>query len=342
MAEPLITTIIPTYKRPKLLTRAITSALNQTFSRLEVHVYDDASNDGTEEAVKECIEKDNRVKYHRHRQNIGLLSNYKYSLSEVKTDYFSFLSDDDVLFPWFYEETLHPLKRFPECAFSAGSAVAMSENGEVIWVPLDLWKREGLFNPPNGVLEMISKYPIPSCVLFHKKVIDEIPIDMSNALTWDCDFLLQIAARYPFHISKRPCGIFLSHHSSYSTSKGLESWNSSLKRLIERIDFNAHLDTELKKTAIELINANLKNMHRPFIVRSLFNRKFQQACDDASLFRKNYGLNLKTLFFLILTRVCRFFPFAVHALSLVRKLKNFKRERPYRAYEKYAKWLTLP
>ncbi|MGC1877994.1 MAG: glycosyltransferase family A protein [Rhabdochlamydiaceae bacterium] len=342
MNEPLITTIIPTYKRPKLLKRAIMSALNQTFSDLQVYVYDNASDDETEEIVRECIEKDARVKYHRHHQNIGLLRNYQYGLSEVKTDYFSFLSDDDVLFPWFYEEALHPLRQFPECAFSAGSAVIMSEEGKVIRVPLDLWKREGVFAPPGGLLEMISKYPVPSCILFHKKVIDEIPIDMSNALTWDCDFLLQIAARYPFHISKRPCGIFLHHHSSYSSSKGLENWNSSLKRMIERIDFNPHLDSEVKKTAIELINVDLKNMNRSFILQSLFNRKFQEACDDASLFRKNYGLNLKTLFFLNLTRLCRSFPFVLHPLSLVRKLKNFKRERLYRLnYKKYAKWLTF-
>jgi hypothetical protein len=209
-------------------------------------------------------------------------------------------------------------------------------------VPLDLWKREGVFAPPGGLLEMISKYPVPSCILFHRKVIDEIPIDMSNALTWDCDFLLQIAARYPFHISKRPCGIFLQHSSSYSNSKGLESWDSSFKRLIERISFNSYLNKEIKKTAIDLINADLKNINRPFILRSLFNRQFQEACDCVSFFRKNYGLNLEILLLLNLARLCRSFPFALHALSLVRKLKNFKRERPYRAYEKYAKWLTLP
>ncbi|MEK7713004.1 MAG: glycosyltransferase, partial [Nitrospirota bacterium] len=35
---PLITTIIPTYRRPKLLRRAIKSALNQTYPHLQVCV----------------------------------------------------------------------------------------------------------------------------------------------------------------------------------------------------------------------------------------------------------------------------------------------------------------
>src|SRR3984957_13165227 len=192
-----ITTIIPTYKRPKLLRRAILSALGQTISDIQVQVYDDASNDETEEVVRECMRKDGRVKYHRHPRNIGLLQNYQFSLAEVKTEYFSFLSDDDVLFPWFYEETLRALHRFPECAFAAGAAIIMTEGGKVVRVPLDLWKKEGVFVPPEGMLEMISKYPIPSCILFHRKVLETVMIDMENTLAWDCDYLLQCASGYP-------------------------------------------------------------------------------------------------------------------------------------------------
>lgn len=210
MENNLITTIIPTYRRPKLLKRAIESALNQTLDRIVVHVYDDASNDETEEVVRECMKKDPRVHYLRHPENIGLLRNYQFGLSQVKTPYFSFLSDDDVMFPWFYEETMKGFEQFPEAALSAGSAIIMSEKGKVIRVPMDLWEREGVFSPPEGLLQMISKYPVPSCALFHRKVIDAVAIDMTNGLTWDCDYFLQIAARYPIYISKRPCGIFFA------------------------------------------------------------------------------------------------------------------------------------
>jgi glycosyltransferase involved in cell wall biosynthesis len=339
MSEPFITTIIPTYKRPKLLKRAIISALNQTYTSIKVRVYDDASDDETEEIVREYIEKDNRVIYHRHKQNIGLLQNYRYSLSELKTDYFSFLSDDDVLFPWFYEESLQKLKQFPECAFSAGSAIIMSEEGKVVRVPHDLWKQEGLFVPPEGLLEMISKYPIPSCILFHKKIMDIVSIDIDNSLTWDWDFLLQVAARYPFYISKRPCGIYL-HHSSYSNSKSFEEWNFSFTRVIERINLNLHLDTEIKKTASALMKSDLKNLNKSIILRYIYNKQLTKAYNLGYKFRKNYGFNLETFIFFNLTRICLWLPFFTRIVLWVRKLKNFKKQRSFRRYRKYTQWLT--
>jgi glycosyltransferase involved in cell wall biosynthesis len=89
-AEPLITVIIPTFRRPKLLRRAILSVLNQTFSAFQVCVYDDASNDNTQKVVTELAEADSRIKYYCHEQNIGVVENFNYGLKEVNTPFFRF------------------------------------------------------------------------------------------------------------------------------------------------------------------------------------------------------------------------------------------------------------
>ena len=71
ITKPLITTIIPTYQRPKLLRRAIKSVLNQTFPHFQVCVYDNASGDETEAIVQEFIAKDSRIQYFRQEKNWG-------------------------------------------------------------------------------------------------------------------------------------------------------------------------------------------------------------------------------------------------------------------------------
>jgi glycosyltransferase involved in cell wall biosynthesis len=68
--KPLITTIIPTCRRPHLLRRAIKSVLNQTYPHFQVCVYDNASGDETAEVVSEFAKKDPRIKYHCHSENI--------------------------------------------------------------------------------------------------------------------------------------------------------------------------------------------------------------------------------------------------------------------------------
>ena len=101
--NPLVTTIIPTFRRPILVRRAIISALSQTLSDLRVSVYDNGSDDETEATVRDLQSIDSRIDYYRHPSNIGALNNFNFGLSRVESDYFSFLSDDDFLLPDFYE-----------------------------------------------------------------------------------------------------------------------------------------------------------------------------------------------------------------------------------------------
>lgn len=47
----LITTILPTYRRPQLLKRAIESVLKQTMQDFNLYIFDNASQDETPEIV---------------------------------------------------------------------------------------------------------------------------------------------------------------------------------------------------------------------------------------------------------------------------------------------------
>lgn len=58
--------IIPTYRRPQLLRRAIKSVLNQTYLYIRVCVYDNASNDETADIVANLEKEDPRVSYYCH------------------------------------------------------------------------------------------------------------------------------------------------------------------------------------------------------------------------------------------------------------------------------------
>lgn len=67
--KPLISVIIPTYNREKLIERAVRSVLNQSYSNLEVIVVDDGSTDRTEAIVKGI--PDERVHFYKLPQNGG-------------------------------------------------------------------------------------------------------------------------------------------------------------------------------------------------------------------------------------------------------------------------------
>jgi GalNAc5-diNAcBac-PP-undecaprenol beta-1,3-glucosyltransferase len=72
--EQLVTVIIPTYKRPTLVPRAIESVRRQTHRNIEILVIDDCSGDSTGEVVRAI--PDTRLKYIRHEVNKGLPANF--------------------------------------------------------------------------------------------------------------------------------------------------------------------------------------------------------------------------------------------------------------------------
>src|SRR5579863_6759827 len=112
--SPLITTVIPTFNRANLLKLAIASVQSQTFRDFQILVLDNASSDNTANFVSLLSEQDSRIKYHRHSTNIGAAANFKYGYEQVNTPFFSFLSDDDVLLPGFYERAYQLLTKYPE------------------------------------------------------------------------------------------------------------------------------------------------------------------------------------------------------------------------------------
>lgn len=93
--EPLVTIAIPTYNRRDYLQEAISSALRQNWSRLDVVVSDNNSNDDTREYLKSIV--DSRVSVILQKTNIGMFGNWNACLEAAKGDYFLLLSDDDLL-----------------------------------------------------------------------------------------------------------------------------------------------------------------------------------------------------------------------------------------------------
>ena len=147
-SNPLITAVIPTFRRAKLLRRAVRSVFDQEGVGLRVCVFDNASGDETADVVADLAASDARVIYHRHAENIGAARNFEFGLSAVETSFFSILSDDDYLLPGFYKNAMEGLARHAEAMCWAGMTLNVDET-DVIWdARVRSWHREGVFSPP--------------------------------------------------------------------------------------------------------------------------------------------------------------------------------------------------
>lgn len=96
----MISVLITTYNRSRLLNQCLISVINQTYKDIEIIILDDHSVDDTEKVVKEFQLKDKRIKYFRNAENItskkGYGENVKTLIYKLMTKkYFVYLTDDD-------------------------------------------------------------------------------------------------------------------------------------------------------------------------------------------------------------------------------------------------------
>lgn len=199
LSFPVVTTVIPTYRRPKLLRRAILSALGQTYPHVRVCVYDNASGDETEAVVRKLALQDSRVRYHRHQENIGSYPNFNFGIREVTTPYLSLLSDDDVLAPGFYEQAVQAFERYPKAMFVCMPTMVIDTAVRVISPPVHV-ERGQYFQQGEAVREMLEGTAPTTWtgIVFRREVCDEVgPVDSTVGPHADGGFVYHVSARFP-------------------------------------------------------------------------------------------------------------------------------------------------
>lgn len=91
--NPLVTVIVTTYDRLRLVQRAIRSVFAQTYTPLEILVIEDGTDSGVESWLQR--ERQGEVRYVRHDQNRGLAATRNTGVIQASGTYIAYLDDDD-------------------------------------------------------------------------------------------------------------------------------------------------------------------------------------------------------------------------------------------------------
>ncbi|TYB31177.1 MAG: glycosyltransferase family 2 protein [Candidatus Mcinerneyibacterium aminivorans] len=101
--KPLVSVIVPTYKRPSKLKRALDSINSQTYENIEIIVVDDNNeNDRFRRETIEFIKKyrtDKKIQYIKHKNNKGGALARNTGIKNAEGEFITFLDDDDEYLP---------------------------------------------------------------------------------------------------------------------------------------------------------------------------------------------------------------------------------------------------
>lgn len=117
---PLISVIIPTYKRASFLSRAVDSVLNQSYPNVEVIVVDDNEPKSEyrveTERIMQIYEGNCRVRYIVHPRNRNGAAARNTGIKNSRGEFICFLDDDDWYLPEKLDRQFAYLRDHPQCA----------------------------------------------------------------------------------------------------------------------------------------------------------------------------------------------------------------------------------
>lgn len=124
MAQPLVSIVIPVYNGADYLKETIESALAQTYEHVEVIVVNDGSTDqGATAAIANRF--GDRIRYFE-KENGGVSTALNFGIQQMKGDWFSWLSHDDLYTPEKIEHQIKQIERHErgnQSIYSCGSSL---------------------------------------------------------------------------------------------------------------------------------------------------------------------------------------------------------------------------
>ncbi len=184
----MVSIILCTYNREKLLPLAVRSVLAQTNGRWELIVIDDGSADNTRALMQNFVQNDKRIHYH-FQTNKGLAAARNTGLRLAKGSFICFVDSDDELAPRHLEHRLKYLSKHPKVDFLHGGMTLIGPKKKHFVVDMTDTSRKIHLN----------KCHIGGTFFFRKKILKKVTGFSPIPFGEDFDFYRRVDGQFTIH-----------------------------------------------------------------------------------------------------------------------------------------------
>lgn len=222
---PIVSILIPAYNREEYIETAIRSALDQTFTDIEVLVINDASTDSTGDIAERIAKEDNRLRVIHHPENKYRSGALNTGIANATGTFISILDSDDIYLPTKLEQQVPFLIEHSDIHGVYGDFEIL-HIGKIETKPTNAvlsvdTVRDNMLAIKNGEdIQPIPQGYIPSCSsLIRKDVFTTVSFDPTLRNMEDYDMWLQILGA-GFILKRLPGStyIYRRHGSQKSSS----------------------------------------------------------------------------------------------------------------------------
>jgi len=245
-----ISVAIPTYNRRPMVEQAVLAAAAQSRAPGEIVVSDDASTDGTADAIERLEIAGPRLRLVRQSRNSGGVGNWNAAVEATTGDLIALCSDDDRFLPGHLEASAAYLEAHPEIGLvHSGFIDAIEITGGQ--------QREARRLRPASVLTLQGLFPYliryydwafhPSTMVMRRTVWEQAgPFDASYQFA-DSEWFLRVVEKFPVASLARHGVLNRRHPGNWSNRLG-----------------SAHLQREMFQMVDAAMARDLAGWRKPF------------------------------------------------------------------------------
>ena len=276
-SDRTLSVVMPVHNALPHLDAAVRSILEQTHRDFELVILDDASTDGSTERLNEWAAKDDRIRLHVGKKNLGPAASSNFVVREAKGELIARMDADDISHPDRLRRQLEILREYPEAGLVGSLCDVIDERGRKVRGP-DPWRlrRSGWFAPfPHG------------SIMYRRELFDRVGGYREQCVYWeDLDLFLRIAGFAK--VLTIPEALYEHRHSHSSTRldsrqpERIERATDLMYRCVEALDRGSDYEdllseqTRAAKVDPRVFRARgsivLWSGHRPRLLKRLLQR----------------------------------------------------------------------
>ena len=238
---PLVSIIIPTYNQAAYLPAALDSALQQTYSSIEIIVIDDGSSDMTDAIGKLYKLKDPRIHW-IEQSNQGAAAARNRGIALAQGEYICLLDSDDLMHKERIAKQYAVFQSHPSVDIVHTAVEVINSKGEHL-----CQMRGENVSPPDFLALMFFRNQLPtsSVIMAKSHCLKEHPYNPTIRHAEDYELMLHLAHLFHFYYLDLPLTCYRRH--STNLSNRLDAHHASERNILQQYD-RSHIDQIVDQT----------------------------------------------------------------------------------------------
>lgn len=213
LADPLVSIVLVTYNRAGPLAETIRSIQDQSWTKWELLICDDASRDETADVVTEFAALDKRIRYLGTEINLGMPANLNRGLRMASGPYIAIMHDGDIYKSNAIAAWQKALAASPRIGFVFNRYQRLEADGEISEIPCAKYPlvMPGAYFLESVFFRQLFSSPVWGTAMLTKHALDNVGLpDLSYRQVADVDLWMRICERYDVAFVDEPLIILAS------------------------------------------------------------------------------------------------------------------------------------